>query len=251
MLVLARWGWTNTLLAIASILALGLIPIVLHQETTQKKTVKTSKAAMPYFKLFPDFYRRPGMKYWMLILLICPVGRTMAGAMFRPLLVDVGLSFTEIGLIVGVISYAAGMLGALTAGLLIARLGRKQSLIMFTLLEAIALFTYLFIGFGVTDSWLLYSAAICVQLASSMASKSLCTVMMDNSQSGIAGTDYTIQTSVLFLSGILASVIGGVIAQAITYRGVFAISCLMAFLGVGIIAKNFDFVLKLRNNTDI
>lgn len=67
-------------------------------------------------------------------------------------------------------------------------------------------------------------------------------------------------TKITLLGGLYVSqcVLPIFIAQAIIYRGVFDhflncfdISCLMAFLAVGIIAKNFDFVLKLRDNTDI
>ena len=167
-------------------------------------------------------------------------GSMMATTMFRPLLVDIGLSLPEIGWLLGVVSYSAGILGAIVAGLLIAPLGRKRSLILFGLLRAIAISTYLLPAFGVTNLPVLYLVAISVQISISMATTPLYTVMMDKSNLETAGTDYTMQNSIVHLGGIVAAAMSGVIVRMVGYRGVFATSIVVSIIGVVLIAKMFD-----------
>jgi predicted MFS family arabinose efflux permease len=186
-----------------------------------------------------NFCCRPGMGRWLLILVLYSVGGMMAGTMFRPLLVDVGLSLVEIGLLLGVVTQTAGMLGAITAGFFIAPLGRKRSLIVFGLLRTVMMMAYLLPASGVTSLPILYLVAISVQFTLSMATTATCTVMMDQSELATAGTDYTIQTSVVFLGGFSAAALSGVIAQAIGYQGVFAISVAITLVSVVTIAKFF------------
>jgi MFS family permease len=237
LLVLDRWGWKTALMAIGVFLSIALIPIVLHSEKVQKPPPHASGS---YFRTFVDFYCRPNMGKWLLILISYTLSSAFAGAMFRPLLVDIGLSLSEIGWLIGVVSYGAGTVGALIAGLLIAHVGRKQALILFKSFEAVAILTYLLPALGLTDLPLLYLAAISVQMTSSMASTAMCTIMMDNSRSHVAGTDYTLQSSVLFVSAITASVCSGAIAQAAGYQSVFLISCAIASFSVVVIAKMFN-----------
>jgi MFS family permease len=261
LLLLNDWGWTVTLLTIAAIMLVALLPILRHQERVKKagdreqeiggkanrfttSYLQDRQKAPPLLStsLFMDlvnFCRRPGMWRWLLILVLYTVGGMITGTMFRPLLVDIGLSLTEVGLLLGVVSQSAGMLGAITAGFFIAPLGRKRSLIVFGLLQSVMMIAYLLPASGVTSLPVLYLVAIGVQFTLSMATTATCTVMMDQSELATAGTDYTIQTSVVFLGGFSAAALSGVIAEAIGYQGVFALSIAISFISVVAIARFF------------
>lgn len=248
LLLLNQLGWSATLLTMATMMVVSLIPVFLYQEKVQRKTEKgrnigsttRSLRLTSYFKTFISFCRRPGMGPWLMILLLYVMGPFMANAMFRPLLVDIGLSIAEIGWLLGVVSYSISMLGAIAAGLLITPLGRKRSLLVFGWLEALSIATYLLPAFGVTHRFILYLAPILVNLAGSMSSTALLTVMMDKSRLDSPGTDYTIQTSAISVGGIAASALSGVIAEAIGYRTVFASSIVLSAIALLIVARNFD-----------
>ena len=238
LILLSRWGWQATLLTMASIMLVALVPIFLHRERIKKP----SKAYItkPALKNLIDFCRYPGIGRWLLMLVFYSSGSMMATTMFRPLLVDIGLSLPEIGWLLGVVSYSAGILGAIIAGLLIAPLGRKRSLVLFGLLRAIAISTYLLPAFGVTNLPVLYLAAISVQISIGMAMTPLYTVMMDKSNLETAGTDYTTQNSIVHLGGIVAAAMSGVIVRMLGYRGVFVTSIVVSIIGVVLIAKIFN-----------
>ena len=67
----------------------------------------------------------------------------MAIFMFQPSLVDLGLSEIDIGLLTGIVGFSAAMVGAPIAGCSIAPLGRKRSLILFGILQSMAIALYI------------------------------------------------------------------------------------------------------------
>ncbi|MEO1349765.1 MAG: MFS transporter [Cyanobacteria bacterium J06635_15] len=235
LILLGLWGWRAALLGMAGILLLTLLPIVDHRERAAMKVA----AAPAKFGRLIGVYRRPGMGRWLIILILYGIGPYMALTMFRPLLVDLGLSMGEIGLMLGVISYGAGMVGAVVAGLSIARLGRKRSLVGFSALQGVAIAAYCLPAFGLTALPLLYLVAMLTQFINSMAMTALFTVMMDKSDAATAGTDYTVQSSVVYISGIIGGTCSGLIADAVGYRGVFAVALGLALLTVLAISQLF------------
>ena len=96
----------------ATVLLLAAIPIARHRE----QIVKLKTLSPVSFKRLIGVYCRPGMGRWSLILMLYGIGPYMALTMFRPLLVDLGQSKGEIVLILGVVSYGAGLIGAIVAG---------------------------------------------------------------------------------------------------------------------------------------
>lgn len=244
LILLSVWGWRAALLGMAGVLALALLPILSHRERIAMG-VSTTPAS---FRRLLSIYRRPGMGRWLLILVLYGIGPYMALTMFRPLLVDLGLSMSEIGLMLGVVSYGAGMVGAIVAGLIMTRLGRKRALLGFSALQGIAIAAYCLPTFGLTAQPLLYGVAMLTQFINSMAMTALFTVMMDNSDVHTAGTDYTVQSSVVYISGIIGGTCSGLIAEATSYLGVFTVALGFTLITVLAINQLFDHKESARKN---
>ncbi|MGD1896957.1 MAG: MFS transporter [Phormidesmis sp.] len=237
LILLGVAGWGTALLAMAIVLALALIPVARHRE--QISTVASQSADRGSYRRLITVFRRPGMGRWFIILVLYGIGPYMALTMFRPLLVDLGLSLGEIGLLLGVASYGAGAVGSLVAGLTIAQLGRKRSLVWFSGLQGVALAAYALPTIGFAAVPLLYFIAMLAQFINSMAITALFTVMMDKSDVKTAGTDYTVQSSVVYISGIVGAVFSGIIAQSVGYSGVFLVAFGFALLTVFTIIQLF------------
>ena len=75
------------------------------------------------------------------------------------------------------------------------------------------------------------------------------TIMMDNSRLETAGTDYTLQTSLIALGGILSAVVSGVLANAIGYRGVFGLSVLLMLGCMALVANYFTSAIDPKLKT--
>lgn len=249
LILLDRVGWSNTVLAMAAIIFIALIPLLIYKDLekpivnpkVKSKIDPTKKSVITsYFNIFLDFYRRPQMGRWLIILLLYMFGASLAWGMMRPLLVDLGLSKTEIGLMVGVVSFSSGIFGAIAAGFLVKPLGRKKSLLFTGIFMAFTLLLWLLPTFGYKQSVILYLISILAQIGMSAVETVLAAIMMDKSSLANAGTDFTVQTSVMYFSGIFAMGISGKVAEVFSYGGLFLISTIITLIAVVVAAKLYD-----------
>ncbi|MEM9447504.1 MAG: MFS transporter [Cyanobacteria bacterium P01_E01_bin.6] len=232
LMLLNQLGWTNSVLILAWISVIALLPILRYREQSAKP-VQTRPAFMDVL----NFYSRPGIWRWLLVLAIYMTGGNMANGMFRPLLVDLGLSLAEIGWLLGVVGNGAAILGAIMAGLLTTSFSRKRSLVVFGIVQAVATLAYLLPASGLDDKFTLHIVTIMMHAAIGATLTVSATVMMDKSQLATAGTDYTAQSSVVYLGGFLAAGLSGFITAAIGYQGLFLLSIAIATLGVVLISQ--------------
>jgi predicted MFS family arabinose efflux permease len=163
------------------------------------------------------------------------MGDSVTGLMIRPLLVDRGLSLPDIGWILGIVSYSARLISALIAGLVIVKLGRAKSLIIFGFIAALSTLLYIIPAIGISSLLVIYTVCILVNSTQSMAYTALLSAMMDKCEKNTAATDYTIQVSVMFLGGIAATVLSGMLATTMGYSFIFMISAAVSLLSVFLI----------------
>ncbi len=241
LILLDSWGWTRSLLMMAASVCLLLIPIFFHRESLASK--KKSKHKHHWMALF-NFCLLPGMWRWLLVLFLYTMGTSMAFTMFFPFLVDLGMSLAEIGLMSGVFAYSAGFVAAIVGGFLVKPIGKKPSLILFEILMAIAIAGLLLPTFGFTSLPLLYLLSGGFQFAYSMAIIPMYAIMMDKSRAQSAGSDFTLQTTIVFIGSYLTGTVSGYVAAAIGYRGVFALACAISLVSAVIIAKTDIFYLE-------
>jgi MFS family permease len=233
LILLEKVGWRYSLIAMSVFMLLNLVPTLLYRE----QVIAKSKVNKSYFQAFVRFFSRPKMLPWLFVVLLYMAGESITTTMIRPLLVDKGLSLSDIGWLLGVVSYSARIALALVAGVMITRLGRRRSLILFGLIAAFTALLYILPAIDVASLPVLYAVCILVSGTQSMAYTALLSAMMDKSDRATAATDYTIQVSVMFLGGIAATVLSGIVAQQTGYTITFIISAVVSLLSVFFIIK--------------
>ncbi|NJM21623.1 MAG: MFS transporter [Richelia sp. SM1_7_0] len=234
LILLDRIGWKYSLIIMSLTMLLTLIPIILYQEQFNCKPKKSS-FFKSYFQPFIKFISRPKILPWLLVLLLYMGGEMMSGTMLRPLFVDRGLSLSDIGLMLGIVSYSARIFSALIAGVLITKLGRIRCLILFGFAASIATLLYIIPANGVSNIPVLYAVTITVNALQGMAYTALLSAMMDKCDRDTAATDYTLQVSVVYIGGIAASILSGKITTSTGYTFMFTISAAVSLLSVFII----------------
>ena len=234
-ILLEKVGFRNTLLTMAIALLLCLFPILFHQE--HLISVAKSATLKSYLQPFIRFFSRPNMGLWLLVVLLYMISENVSVTLIRPLLVDRGLSLSDIGWLLGVVSYVSRIIAALMAGVLIASWGRKRSLITFGVIANFAALLYILPAAGVASPSILYMVCILVSAAQSMAYTALLTAMMDRSHPTTAGVDYTTQISAAFVGAIASTILGGMVADAIGYTLTLIIGALVSLSGVLLIPK--------------
>ena len=248
LILLNRLGWTFSLLTLAVIMLVALLPVIAYREPQRfdREVEIAASASTPanyrlldYFKIFLRFSQQPGMGLWLVILGLYAAAHNLSATMFTPLLVDVGLSIPEIGALLGVFGAGMAMLGTLTGGLLISLWGRKQSLLVATGIAFLGTLSYFLPTFGFTQLPMFYGVISLVFFSLGMVGTTVFTIMMDKSRLNMAGTDYTIQTSLIGIGGIVSAALSGVLAEAVGYRGIFAISVLLMLGCIVLVIKRF------------
>ncbi|MDJ0591192.1 MAG: MFS transporter [Pleurocapsa sp. MO_226.B13] len=221
-------GWKNSLLLMALGVFALMLPVIGYRES--KSTPKAEFQLS--LRSLTGFFHQSKIPQWILILVVYMMGVTIASTMSRPLLVDLELSLSDIGLMNGVVSFSAGFIGAFLGGFLLKYLGRKRGLIIFGFLISVAIALWILPTVGFTSLPILYLCAAGLQFTYSMACVPMFAICMDNSRQGNAGFDYTLQITIIFVGSLLAGSLSGFLAESLGYSGTFAIASILSLAGV-------------------
>lgn len=229
MLVLfERLGWMLTFAGMGAMLIVASLPIALYEEPARARRAEPGLALADLWRLL----RRPGMPAWLGAIAAYKVGDYLGNGMVKPMLVDRGLGIDDIGLLIGTVGFVSGLLGALAGGVGVARLGRLRAVIGFGILQAAAVALYALPAVKIGGDSLLYAAVVAEHFIGGMATVSLFTAMMDACRDESAGTDYTLQASVVVMATGAASAVSGFSAQALGYGPHFVLAGVVAMLGL-------------------
>lgn len=235
-------GWQYSLWILSAIFFLTTLPVIFFNE---KKYITEQENLT--FSHFIAFFKLPHLGLWLVIILIYKFGDALGGAMVRPLLVDSGFSIKDIALILGIAGFSAGLLGAVVGGLLVNKLGRYRSLLLFAIIQAIAVSAWALLSIESLASMkmivkpLVYILSTLEHFTGGLATAALFTAMMDHCRKECAGSDYTIQACIVVTMTIFASSTSGISATELGYQMHFLIAGVLSLLV-------FPLVIKYKNH---
>jgi MFS family permease len=231
--LLGVWSWRNTFLLVAGFLMLLTLPILMFREPPP--VVQEEKQRLPYLQIFTSFFARPGMYGWLVVLITYKMGESLGSAMVKPMLVDMGLDFKQIGLMVSLVGSLATLLGALLGGWLTSRIGRFAAIIGFGVLQALGVASYAWLSWQAARGLpvnldLVYGINALEHFVSGMAMAAILTAVMDLCRAEHAASDFTVQVSILAIFGGSFYLVAGIVAEALGYTGYFLVSGALALL---------------------
>ena len=222
-----RIGWSSTFLLAAGILLLATVPLAWLREPHRAPSQPGGEGLAPALR---RFWAEPSLRAWLGVLVLYKAGDHLASSMLRPYLVDGGAGLAELGVLLGTVGFGAGLLGALLGGLAVQRFGSGRALVQLGVLQALSLACYCLapptLGLGI------YAAVVFEHLATGMATAALFAAMMGRCRPAHAGTDYTLQASVVVLASGGAAALGGMLAQGLGYTATFGLGALLSALAV-------------------
>ncbi len=166
--------------------------------------------------------------------------------MTGPLLTDRGYSLAEIGVITGVAGATAGVVGAFVGGAVLLRLGHREALLGFGVLQAAGLAGYLLVAAGTPSVLTLGAIVYFEQFADGLSTVALFTMMMDRCRAHAPGTDYSLQASLMAMATGVAAIGSGVLADRYGYAALFTAAALAHVAGAG---SGQPFLSRLRTVT--
>jgi len=223
---LERIGASAAFALLGSVTLLLTLPLLVVPEAPPRAaTIEARAAAAP-----PHFLSLPGTGRVLAVIATYKLAESLVAGVLRPFLVDRGHSLAEIGAISGIAGSTGGLCGALIGGTLASRLGRRPALISAGVFQTMTVFLFAVtavIPLGHTGMAAIFFIEA---FASSMATATLFTMMMDQSRPIVGATDYTVQASAAVIATGLATLASGALAERVGYTQHFAICGL---IGVG------------------
>lgn len=226
-----RLGPPTTFLAMALLLTLSTVPIALHRERPAAAMTTTNTAPPAGFGAILEIARRPGMAAWLAVLVVYKGGEALAYGMVKPLFVDRHFTMSDIGWLLGTVGFFAGLVGAVIGGALVNRFGRRRALLIAGGLQVIGILGYVAPAAGLGGDIALSAASVLEHLTGGIATVSLFTIMMDVCRDA-AGTEYTLQASVVVIATGVAQALSGFAAKALGWPGHFLGSAALSALGL-------------------
>lgn len=226
--------WQATFLFLAALVFINTIPIFLYREplkpqlniissqendNNHKHTSGLFYAIRQYLAYFTQ---TKTLTLWLMILLSFKLADGLAGPLFKPLMVDLGLSFSQIGLYVTMLGAVAALIGAGLAGLSLKYISRAQALVFYSVLKIFSLLAYAWLALQFeakrpVHEWLIYGINAAEDMISAMLLVIMLTLVMQYSRKAFAATDFTFQVAIMAtVSGGLYS-ISGIVADQLGY----------------------------------
>ncbi len=229
LLLFNQLGWLGILPSLSLFVMLALIPlfVVRFKLPPREKHVKSAS-----LRDLPSFFMQKGIGKQIGFLFLCYAGLIGTLAMLRPLLVDMGYSIAQVGLIAGVLGPFAGFLFSFIGGFIIRRFGRvwsRRTFAFFVFLTALSFYVHSMVGFPTVT---LFISVAMLWSAYGISTVVVYTTSMDCVRVGREGTDFTLQTVLTHVSSMIIAVCSGRIADAFGYNGLFAFETVIALIAL-------------------
>ena len=187
------------------------------------------------------FHQSRSLTLWLVVLVTFKVADGLSGPLLKPLMVDMGLTFSQIGIYVTMLGALAALIGAGLAGLSLKYISRANALLSFSVLKIFSLGAYAWLAFQYEAQqpikpWLIYGINAAEDMISAMLLVVMLTLVMQYSRKNFAATDFTFQVALMAtvsgglysLSGILGDLLG--YADYLAFITLIAVVCLWPVL---------------------
>ena len=229
LLLFKQIGWNYLLPCLALFVIIALLPLLFNKTIdiqTKDKDQRAKKADVFYFFTRRDIWKQVGF------LFLYYSGLIGTLAMLRPWLVDLGYDMKEIGMMSGVAGTFVGFLSSFIGGMIIRKIGRYKARILFAFFVLIATCYFFGLSYTIPTTVMLYGGIFLLWGSYGMATIVVYTTAMDCVRPGREGTDFTIQTVITHLSGMLMAILSGKIADHTGYHGLFLLETTIAFISL-------------------
>ena len=218
LLLFHQIGWNSLLPCLAVFVLVMLLPLFFNkgiQITPKLPQQRAKKADVLYFFTQRSIWKQIGF------LFLYYSGLIGTLAMVRPWLVDLGYSVQEIGMMSGVAGTFVGFISAFAGGMIIRKIGRWRARILFAVFVLMATLYFLGLSYTQPTTPLLYGGIFLLWGSYGMATIVVSSTTMDYVRQGRECTDFTIQTVITHLSGMIMAILSGRIADMTGYHGLF------------------------------
>ncbi len=222
--------WRSVYLILAGVMALASLatvfapePVLLTEATTEVRSWN-ERITRP----FVDFFLRAGAVEILLFVMIYKLSTMMATALTTPFLMEIGFSKAEIGRVTKIFGLGATILGTLSGGAMMDRIGLKRALWIFGLLQATAGLSFIIISLAGYNLPLLTAVIFVENFMMGLGVAALQGFMMTVCSKQFTGTQFALLSSITAVSRVVLVSQAGVLVKNIGWIDYFIFSALLA-----------------------
>ncbi len=172
------WGWRAAFLTIA-VATLLLIPAtILAPEPDDPRGNRVPTLWESVIEPLRELFAVRGMVALVLLILLYKIGDAFALKFFTKFMLDVGLTKTEVGLLIKAFLTGGAILGALLGGIWMIKLGLRRSMFIFAIVQALTNLGYLLLAATGKNYAVMIGAVSLDALASGMGNIASVALMM-------------------------------------------------------------------------
>jgi len=247
--------WQSTFLILAGLVLLNTLPVLGLKEPQRLKQNSSNEDAGTFRwnkikNYLAYFYQDQHLAAWLAVLITFKIADGLAGPLLKPLMVDLGLTFSQIGIYVTILGALAALIGAGLAGLSLKYISRASALLSFSILKILSLAAYAWLAFqyeshAKIETWVIYLINAAEDMISAMLLVVMLTLVMQYSRKALAGTDFTFQVALMAtVSGGLYS-LSGIFADVLGYAHYLLAITIISILSVVFILRWMSYLNKL------
>lgn len=225
-------NWQNTFLILAGIVFINTLPILFYKEAVHPAKISnnhsTDALLHPSFmsgikEYLHYFLKTKVMLSWFVVLCTLKITDGLSGPIIKPLLVDLGLSLSQIGLYITMLGACAALMGAGIASLCLHYISRQNAFILFSILKLLSLASFAWLATQhaqnvLIEPWMIYLINALEDMFSSMLLVIILTLVMQYSRKEHAATDFTFQVSLMALVAGGLYTLSGIVGDWLGYQ---------------------------------
>ncbi len=234
-----RAPWSVVHATVAAFMGIGILATLIAPEMERPSgSPKSLRDAV--VGPFREFFGRADLASALLILAFMffyKLGDTMATALITPFYLDVGFSMTEIGTVVKLISLSSTVVGGVTGGVAITKIGINRSLWVFGVVQLASI-----VGFAVLSEvgphvGVLAAVVAFEYLGVGLGTSAFVAFIARATDKRFTATQYALFSSFTALPRIATGASAGFVIEAIGYTQFFVLCTLLAIPGMLLLFK--------------
>lgn len=224
-------GWQTTYLLLAGLMVIGTAIIVLSPEPGRvadaPKTMGEAIGAP-----LAEFFTRPHAVGFLAVIVLYKLGDAFASSLQTAFLIGgVGFTAGEVGYVKGV-GILATLLGALFGGLLMARMGLVQSLLLFGLLQAVSNLGFVVLAWAGKSAALLAIVVAIENITGGMGTAAFVALVMSLCDPRYTATQFALLSSLEALGRVFAGRPSADVVAAVGWGQFFLLTFVVALPGL-------------------
>lgn len=231
--------WNVVFVVVALFMAVGLLLTMIIQEAIANPTPpRTLREAV--VEPFREFVQRKGVSTATLILaflFLYKLGDNMATALQTPFYVDVGFSLTQIGSIAKFASLIAAIVGGLTGGVIMIKMGINRALWVFGVVQVVSILGFALLAEVGANPWMLGTVVALEYLGVGLGTAAFTAFIARTTNPLFAATQFALFTALTAVPRTLANAVTGIIVEQVGWTNFFVLCTALAIPGMLLLFK--------------